>query len=62
MPAMEINLMEFDGEHNTLTLSVSAQEQPALQDFVNQASASFDFSLQPVSTGCTLYRRDYREI
>lgn len=50
VPAMEINLMEFDGEHNTLTLSVSAQEQPALQDFVNQASASFDFSLQPVST------------
>ncbi|MFX4315127.1 type II secretion system protein GspL, partial [Enterobacter sp. 63] len=50
VPAMEINLLEFDGAQNTLTLSVSAENQPALQAFVNQAATNFDFTLQPVST------------
>ncbi|MCU6215011.1 type II secretion system protein GspL [Enterobacter bugandensis] len=50
VPAMEINLLEYDAQQNTLTLSVSAQNQPALQSFINQTSEKFDFSLQPVST------------
>lgn len=50
VPAMEIDLLEYDARHNTLTLSVSAQNQTALQTFVNQASEKFDFTLQPVST------------
>jgi general secretion pathway protein L len=47
---MEIDLLEYDARQNTLTLSVSAQNQTALQTFVNQASEKFDFTLQPVST------------
>lgn len=50
VPAMEIDLLEYDAQQNRLTLSVSAQNQPALQAFVNQTSENFDFSLQPVST------------
>lgn len=50
VPAMEIELLEYDAQQNTLTLSVSAQNQPALQAFVNQTSENFDFTLQPVST------------
>ena len=50
VPAMEIDLLEYDARQNTLTLSVSAQNQTALQTFVNQASEKFDFPLQPVST------------
>lgn len=50
VPAMEIDLLEYDAQQNTLTLSVSAQNQPALQAFVNQTSENFDFTLQPVST------------
>lgn len=50
VPAMEINLLEYDAQQNTLTLSVSAQNPTALQTFVNQAGENFDFTLQPVST------------
>ncbi|HCM9355459.1 TPA: type II secretion system protein GspL [Enterobacter kobei] len=50
VPAMEIDLLEYDARQNTLTLSVSAQNQTALLTFVNQASEKFDFTLQPVST------------
>ena len=50
VPAMEIDLLEYDARQNTLTLSVGAQNQTALQTFVNQASEKFDFTLQPVST------------
>ncbi|MCE1355622.1 type II secretion system protein GspL [Enterobacter kobei] len=50
VPAMEIDLLEYDARQNMLTLSVSAQNQTALQTFVNQASEKFDFTLQPVST------------
>jgi general secretion pathway protein L len=50
VPAMEIELLEYDAQQNTLTLSVSAQNPTALQTFVNQAGENFDFTLQPVST------------
>lgn len=50
VPAMEIDLLEYDAQQNTLTLSVSAQNQTALQTFVDQAGENFDFTLQPVST------------
>lgn len=50
VPAMEIDLLEYDAQQNTLTLSVSAQNPTALQTFVNQAGENFDFTLQPVST------------
>ncbi|WP_296244878.1 type II secretion system protein GspL [uncultured Enterobacter sp.] len=49
VPAMEIDLLEYDAQQNTLTLSVSSQNQTALQTFVNQAGENFDFTLQPVS-------------
>src|SRR5690606_22976715 len=49
VPALEITLLEYDSSQNALTLNVSAQDQQALQEFINQASAHFDFSLQPVS-------------
>lgn len=50
VPAMEINLLEYNAQQNTLTLSVSSQNQTALQTFVKQAGENFDFTLQPVST------------
>ena len=50
VPGMEISLLEYDAQQNSLTLSVSSQSQTALQTFVNQAGENFDFTLQPVST------------
>ncbi|EOF9300415.1 type II secretion system protein GspL [Enterobacter bugandensis] len=50
VPAMEITLLEYDAQQNTLTLSARSQNQSALQTFVNQASEYFNFTLQPVST------------
>ncbi|HBU6130658.1 type II secretion system protein GspL [Enterobacter sp. 168J2] len=50
VPALEIALLEYDAQQNTLTLSASSQSQSALQAFVNQAGEYFDFTLQPVST------------
>ncbi|MBE3286754.1 type II secretion system protein GspL [Enterobacter cloacae complex sp. P31C] len=50
VPALEITLLEYDTQQNTLTLSASSQSQSALQTFVNQAGEYFDFTLQPVST------------
>ncbi|MGV2813085.1 type II secretion system protein GspL [Enterobacter cancerogenus] len=49
VPAMEIDLLEYDSNQDALTLSVSAQNQPALQEFINQANTKFDFTLQPIS-------------
>ena len=49
VPAMEINLLEYDDAQGALTLSVSAQNAQALQDFIHQAGTHFDFSLQPIS-------------
>lgn len=50
VPAIEIDLLEYDAQQNTLTLSVSSQNPSALQTFVSQAAEHFDFALQPVST------------
>jgi len=49
VPAMEINLFEFDSAEGALTLSVSAQNAQALQEFIRQASPNFELSLQPIS-------------
>lgn len=49
VPAMEIDQLEYDSNQDALTLSVSAQDQPALQEFINQANTKFNFTLQPIS-------------
>ena len=49
VPSMEITLFEYDDTQGTLTLSVSAQNAQALQEFIHQASTNFDFTLQPIS-------------
>ncbi|MEH3410258.1 type II secretion system protein GspL [Enterobacter quasiroggenkampii] len=49
VPSMEITLFEYDDTQGTLTLSVSAQNEQALQEFIHQASANFDFTLEPIS-------------
>lgn len=49
VPAMSIDLLEYDATEGKLTLSGSAQSPMVLQDFVTQASAKFDFTLLPVS-------------
>lgn len=48
-PEMEISLLEYDGNRGALTLSVSAENPQALQEFVNRTGEHFDFALQPVS-------------
>ena len=48
-PEMEISLLENDGDRGALTLSVSAENPQALQEFVNRTGEHFDFALQPVS-------------
>lgn len=50
VPGMEIDGIEYDNAQNKLTLSVKAQNPQQFQEFVQQASANFAFSLQPVST------------
>ncbi|MCU6679613.1 type II secretion system protein GspL [Leclercia tamurae] len=50
VPGMEIEGIEYDNTQNNLTLSVKAQNPQQLHEFVQQASASFAFSLQPIST------------
>lgn len=50
VPGMEIDRIEYDNTQNNMTLSVKAQNPQQLQEFVQQASASFAFSLQPIST------------
>lgn len=49
VPALEIDQVDYDGLQGTLTLSVSAQNPQALQEFVHQTNEHFDFTLQPVS-------------
>ena len=49
VPSMEIVQLEYDDAQKMLTLNVSAQNQQALQEFIRQASTSFDFTLQPIS-------------
>ncbi len=50
VPGMEVNLLDYDSAQNSWTLSASSQNSASLQDFIKQAGADFDFSLQPVST------------
>lgn len=50
VPGMEIDRVEYDSAQNSLVLSVQAQDQQQLQQFVQQANGSFAFVLQPVST------------
>jgi len=49
VPSMEITLFEYDDTQGALTLSVSVQNEQALQEFIHQASTNFDFTLQPIS-------------
>ena len=49
VPSMEITLFEYDATQRPLTLSVRAQNEQALQEFIHQASTNFDFTLQPIS-------------
>ena len=49
VPSMKITLFEYDDTQGALTLSVSAQNAQALQEFIHQASTNFDFTLQPIS-------------
>jgi len=49
VPALGIDLVEYDAAQGTLTLNSSAQSPQAFQDFVNQASAHFDLKVIPVS-------------
>lgn len=50
VPGIEINLLDYDGAQNRWTLSASSQNSASLQAFIQQSSADFNFSLQPVST------------
>ena len=50
VPDIEINLLDYDSTQNLWTLSASSQNNASLQTFINQSSADFNFSLQPVST------------
>ncbi|HFK3156635.1 type II secretion system protein GspL [Citrobacter sedlakii] len=50
VPAVELSQLEYNEAQNQLTLSLSSPDPQAIQSFVNQASGSFDFTLQPVST------------
>jgi len=50
VPGMEIERVEYDSTQNTMTLSVKAQDPQQLQQFVQQASGNFAFTLQPIST------------
>lgn len=50
VPGIEIDRVEYDGAQNSLILSVKTQDQPQLQQFVQQANSRFAFVLQPVST------------
>lgn len=50
LPSVELSEVEYDNTQNLLTLNVSATDPTALQAFMNKASTTFDFTLQPVST------------
>ena len=50
VPGIEIEGIEYDNAQNNMTLSVKAQNPQQLQEFVQQASGNFAFSLQPIST------------
>lgn len=50
LPSVELSEVGYDDTQNQLTLNISATDPAALQAFVNKASDTFDFTLQPVSS------------
>ncbi|EKI0253613.1 type II secretion system protein GspL [Enterobacter asburiae] len=49
LPSVELSEVGYDETQNLLTLNISSMDATALQAFVNKASDTFDFTLQPVS-------------
>ncbi|WP_409246171.1 type II secretion system protein GspL [Enterobacter cloacae] len=50
LPAVELSEVGYDDTQNQLTLKIRSMDPTALQAFVNKASDTFDFTLQPVSS------------
>ncbi|EKD5158454.1 type II secretion system protein GspL [Enterobacter cloacae] len=50
LPALELSEVGYDDTQNQLTLNIRSMDPTALQAFVNKASDTFDFTLQPVSS------------
>lgn len=50
LPSVELSEVGYDDSQNQLTLNISAMDPTALQAFVNKATDTFDFTLQPVSS------------
>ncbi len=50
IPTLEVTSLEYDKADGGITLNVSADNQPALQEFMTRTREHFNFSLQPVST------------
>ncbi|EMP7249755.1 TPA: type II secretion system protein GspL [Enterobacter cloacae] len=50
LPAVELSEVGYDDTQNQLTLNIRSMDPTALQAFVNKASDTFDFTLQPVSS------------
>ncbi|HCR1073760.1 TPA: type II secretion system protein GspL [Enterobacter cloacae] len=50
LPAVELSEVGYDDTQNQLTLNIRSMDLTALQAFVNKASDTFDFTLQPVSS------------
>ncbi|HAS1960236.1 TPA: type II secretion system protein GspL [Enterobacter cloacae] len=50
LPAVELSEVGYDDTQNQLTLNIRSMDPTALHAFVNKASDTFDFTLQPVSS------------
>ncbi|MGM8808579.1 type II secretion system protein GspL [Enterobacter cloacae] len=50
LPAVELSEVGYDDTQNQLTLNIRSMDPTTLQAFVNKASDTFDFTLQPVSS------------
>lgn len=50
LAAVELSEVGYDDTQNQLTLNIRSMDPTALQAFVNKASDTFDFTLQPVSS------------
>ncbi|MEH0885923.1 type II secretion system protein GspL [Enterobacter sp. UNJFSC 003] len=50
LPSVELSEVGYDDTQNQLTLNISSMDPTALKAFVNKASDTFDFTLQPVSS------------
>ncbi|STQ12997.1 general secretion pathway protein L [Enterobacter cloacae] len=62
LPAVELSEVGYDDTQNQLTLNIRSMDPTALQAFVNKASDTFDFTLQPVSSEAPYTRYHHREI